>query len=267
MAAVTGALTHNLLLVAIAGACALVSGLSTLGLVDRLRRTHADSEELASQAQKLATETDQMAARAARFEAEAIAARSALAQAMRHEADRLVETAETLGKDGANEMSDARRDVQDAVLDPVTGLFNQVFFSATLVKRVSAARRGLRPLALGLVDVARDLGRDEPRPVDLDAVSSALVETLREADTVARLDDGRFALLLEDTPENGAIWTIERVRRRLAEEMPGHTLWAGLSCYPAHAFDGDQLMSQARTALVCAKEWRQDRIEVAASPD
>ena len=75
IAAIVGALTESLWLVGLAGVCALISGLLTLGLVDRLRRTSADSEELADRAEKLASETDQMAARAARFEAEAIAAR------------------------------------------------------------------------------------------------------------------------------------------------------------------------------------------------
>ncbi|HEY4375570.1 MAG TPA: diguanylate cyclase [Acidimicrobiales bacterium] len=250
-AAFAGILTKSGWLVFVAGACALVSGLYTLGLADRLRRTSAKTIDLADRADQLAFETDQMAARAARFEAEAITARTQLADAMRHEADRQTK--------GAT--------IQDAVTDGTSGLFNQVFFVATLVKRVSAARRGLRPLALGLIEVVADLNTGAPSEAEPRPIAAALIETLREADTAARLDDGRFAVLLEDTPENGAVWTIERVRRRLADEMPGHTLWAGLSCYPAHAFDADQLLEQAGSALVSAKEWRQDRIEVAVTPD
>ena len=71
--------------------------------------------------------------------------------------------------------------------------------------------------------------------------------------------------MLEDTPENGAIWTMERVRRRLVEDSPDLTLWAGVACYPAHAFDGDDLMEQVRVALTAAREWNQDRIEVAVA--
>ena len=71
---------------------------------------------------------------------------------------------------------------------------------ATLEKRVSAARRGLRPLGLVLSRWSTDLSSGHPQPSDPTVVASALVETLREADTVARLDDGRFAVLLEDTP-------------------------------------------------------------------
>lgn len=89
---------------------------------------------------------------------------------------------------------------------------------------------------------------------------------MRDADTACRMDDGRFALVLEDTPENGAIWTVERVRRRLAEAAPGQTLWAGVACYPAHAFDSDEILAQTEQALQAAREWRQDRIEVAVAP-
>jgi hypothetical protein len=38
-----------------------------------------------------------------------------------------------------------------------------------------------------------------------------------------------------------------------------------VACYPAHAFDSAELMSQVRSALETAKEWKQDRIEVAAA--
>ena len=84
-----------------------------------------------------------------------------------------------------------------------------------------------------------------------------------DADTACRLTDGTFAIILEDTPENGAVWTVERVRRNLVSRFGNHTMWAGVACYPAHAFSTDELLDQARQALTSAKEWKQDRIEVA----
>ena len=101
-----------------------------------------------------------------------------------------------------------------------------------------------------------------------EALMATLRETLRESDTITRLRDGRFGVVLEDTPENGAIWTLERIRRRISEDLDGHTVRAGMSCYPAYAFDADQLTAQSHQALPAAREWRQDRIEVTtASPD
>jgi GGDEF domain-containing protein len=118
---------------------------------------------------------------------------------------------------------------------------------------------------LDVVEGIRDGG--EPSAVDPALVAAKVRETLREADTACRLDDGRYALLLEDTPENGAVWTVERVRRSLATAQRGLTLWAGIACYPAHAFDADELLSRASSALDAARQWRQDRIEVATSAD
>ena len=131
-----------------------------------------------------------------------------------------------------------------------------------------AARRGLRPLTVAMVEVVDRVGEPDMAHTTPQPVAAILTETLREADTVARMDSGVFAVLLEDTPENGAIWTLERIRRRVAEELPGRTMRAGMSCYPAYAFDADQLMSQSLAALDAAREWRQDRIEVTtASPE
>lgn len=153
----------------------------------------------------------------------------------------------------------------DPLTDPDTGLFTEQYFRVTLDTRISAARRHLRPVALVLVDVVEDLQQGTPHPADASVVAEGIRQTLREADTACRLSDGTFALVLEDTPENGAVWTVERVRRGLALEHPNQTMWAGVACYPAHAFDADEIVERAAQALQAAREWHQDRIEVATA--
>ena len=156
-------------------------------------------------------------------------------------------------------------DLPTNLTDPLTGLFNESFFRVTLDTRVSAARRHLRPVAVVLVQVAQGVREGLKSPVSPMVVADGVRTTLRDADTACRLDDGRFALILEDTPENGAVWTVERVRRALAVDHPGQTLWAGIACYPAHAFDAWELFDRAGQALDAAQEWHQDRIEVATA--
>lgn len=259
VAAVVGLLEQEAWLGVVAGTCALFAGLYTFDLADRLRRVSNAHDVLALRSAGQEATTNEMAARAARFEAEALKTRTEMAEAMRREASR--QAISTERTDGVSTPP------LDPVTDPTTGLFNERFFMATLEKRVSAARRGLRPLGLVLLEVVTDISSAHPKPSDPTLVAEALVDTLREADTMARLDNGRFAILLEDTPENGSIWTIERVRRRLGEKHPGHTVWAGLACYPSHAFERESLMAQALGALTAATEWRQDRIEVAITPE
>ena len=146
--------------------------------------------------------------------------------------------------------------------DPDTGLLGERYFVVTLEARVAAARRHLRPLALVLLEAVTE-ATGSASPIDANLAADVVRETLRDADTLCRLQSGRFAILLEDTPENGAIWTVERIRRRLGEQLEDVTVWAGIACYPANGFDGPEVLDRAREALTQAREWRQDRTEVA----
>lgn len=183
---------------------------------------------------------------------------------VRGEAER---TEERLRRELADESADddALPEDEDSLTDPATGLFSESFFHVAVESRIAAARRHLRPVAVVLVDVVEGLGNGQPAPADVDVVAESIRLTLREADTACRFRNGHFALLLEDTPENGAIWTVERIRRRLASLQSGLTLWAGVACYPAHAFGPEEIMEAAEAALTSAREWRQDRIEVATA--
>ena len=153
----------------------------------------------------------------------------------------------------------------DNLTDPETGLLNERFFAVTLEARISAARRHLRPVAVVVLEVVEGIHDTAPRAADAPTIAAAIEKTLREADTACRLTDGRFGLVLEDTPETGAVWTVERLRRNLAPDNPSYTMWAGVACYPAHAFGAEEILDRAHQALVAAKEWRQDRIEVATA--
>jgi GGDEF domain-containing protein len=188
--------------------------------------------------------------------------------------------ADSLGPRPASEMDDALSALDDLdappaaaaplagatnpemLLDSGTGLLNEEFFKVSLESRVSAARRHLRPIAVVLLELSSSPGNTKVEGQVADGIRA----TLRDADTACRLDDGRFALILEDTPENGAVWTVERIRRNLTGTRADYTMWAGVACYPAHAFDAWELLTRAGQALTAAKEWNQDRIEV-ATPD
>lgn len=139
--------------------------------------------------------------------------------------------------------------------DEESGLLNEEYFRAALPNRVAMARRVLRPISIvvarvGSLDVARQ-------------VAFGLLDTLRESDTACRLDDGAFALILEDTPENGAVWTMERLRRLLTDQGTDVVIWSGVASYPAHALEAGDLLALAEHALADAMQWTQSRIEVA----
>lgn len=231
---------------AVAGVLALASGVAGLRTAQELREQGAVQTLIEEELRKVRAE-----------------ARDA------EERIRVEVEAETNGNVDESKLDEAesKSDV-DPLLDGTTGLFSEGFFSIALDSRIAVARRHLRPVAVVLLEVVEGLPGSDPIATAAETVAEAITITLREADTACRMRNGVFALLLEDTPENGAIWTVERIRRHLAESEPELTLWAGLACYPAHAFGATEVVDAAESALASAREWRQDRIEVAVSaPD
>jgi len=175
-----------------------------------------------------------------------------------------LERAERIEEQIKHEAQAAGSTGRQAITDPATGLFTETYFRAAVEARVAAARRHLRPVAVVLLEVTGGT-HDDRRPVDPQLFADYLMATLRESDTACRTSRGLYALVLEDTPENGAVWTVERIRRRIAEDSRQMTIWAGVACYPAHAFEVRDLVGKASEALDAATEWHQDRIEVAVS--
>ena len=231
----------------VAGIASVLAAYLAYLFVNRIVVTEEQTQALAAQVEQLESAVaSQIQARMSAEEE----ARKANMRAAESELSNALSTRDTVNASG--ELSDAE-----------TGLFGEAYFLVTVEQRISAARRHLRPVSIAVVDVVVDPTVKEPADIDPLLVTEALAETLRDADTACRLDDGRFAVILEDTPENGAIWTIERLRRGLAERVDQSTLWAGIACYPAHGFDSNEILGQAEVALGSARDWPQDRIEVA----
>jgi GGDEF domain-containing protein len=162
-----------------------------------------------------------------------------------------------------DQSTDGALPIDPSLLDPLTGLFAQPFFLATLSWRVIACRRVLRPLAFVLVEVVDGLPDGPVVPSDPKVVTAMIDQTLRNSDIAARLGDGSYGLMLEDTPEDGAVWAVERLRRALNTRPGGRILRAGVACYPGHALTPTDIVVAAQGAFASAREWPQDRIEVA----
>jgi diguanylate cyclase (GGDEF)-like protein len=154
------------------------------------------------------------------------------------------------------------------IIDPVSGLPDERYFEVAIERHVAIARRGLRPLSLVFVELD---GLDHFAPYLRDhavrVLTRTLHKTLRESDTCCRIDAATIALILDDTPDSGAVWAAERIRGALFASPAGDilTLSAGVATYPAHALDGEHLVIAARRALTNARDAGRDRVEVATT--
>jgi hypothetical protein len=164
-----------------------------------------------------------------------------------------------------DDLPDGALAIDPSLLDPTSGLYAQPFFRAALSWRLIACRRVLRPLALAQLEVVDGLPDGQPMPTDPNVVSAMIRATLRSSDVAARLADGSYGLMLEDTPEDGAVWAVERLRRSLVTRPGGRVLRAGVACYPGQALTPTDIVAAAEVAFATAREWPQDRIEVAVT--
>ncbi len=150
---------------------------------------------------------------------------------------------------GAEESHDGALEIDPSLLDPTSGLFAQPFFLAALSWRVIACRRVLRPLAFAQLEVVDGLPDGPAVPSDPQVVTAMIRATLRNSDVAARLADGTYGLMLEDTPEDGAVWAVERLRRSLATRPGGRVLRAGVACYPGQALTPTDIVLAAQAAF------------------
>lgn len=147
----------------------------------------------------------------------------------------------------------------DRPLDPETGLPDGHWFELTVESRVAAARRHLWPVTIVLLDLSLSIdpqsvaGRKEV----LAGFAALMRQTLREADIACRIGDTSFGLVLEDTSEEGGVWTAERLQIALAREgMRVRRLAAGVASYPTHGLRADDVLARAQLALAraCASQ-------------
>ena len=144
-----------------------------------------------------------------------------------------------------------------------SGLLSPDFLLTTLRGRVAVARRALRPLSVVCFETLETEDGLPTVPVARETVAAILRRTLREADVSGRGDGDAYVCILEDTGEDGAVWTAERVRRNLTEGGHVRRFRAGIASYPTHGLEPEELEAKARAALVSARDWATDRIEVA----
>ncbi|HUR18495.1 MAG TPA: diguanylate cyclase [Acidimicrobiales bacterium] len=148
----------------------------------------------------------------------------------------------------------ARQQAQTLV-DEETGLPDGRFLELAIEGRVAAARRHLWPVTIVLLEVGLrpECSGEDDQDRALVEFAMLLRRALREADVVCRTGRTGFALVLEDTAEEGGVWVAERVQIAMAQEGGGaRRLVAGVASYPTHGLDADYVLARAQAALTRA---------------
>jgi diguanylate cyclase (GGDEF)-like protein len=159
--------------------------------------------------------------------------------------------------------------------DPLTGLPTQQVFFSRLDPTIRLSSRANMPMAVAVIDVdgfiaiEREKGREVARALLID-MAEHLQTMLRRSDTVARLGDDRFGLILNHiTPFEARrllykLWRSLGLRpetiERLGESAARVTFTAGVATFPGDSSDGQELFTRAEIALDVARTTGQRRV-------
>jgi diguanylate cyclase (GGDEF)-like protein len=164
-----------------------------------------------------------------------------------------------------------------AIRDPLTGLFNRRYLEETLERELARAARSQQPLGLIMLDLDhfKDFN-DTFGHAAGDAVLRELGRYLkthtRGGDIACRYGGEEFTLLLPECPPDVLRERAEQIRdgaRQLQVQHRGQllgmvTVSLGLSHFPAHGAASEALLHLADAALYQAKRQGRDRVVIAA---
>ena len=162
-----------------------------------------------------------------------------------------------------------------ALLDAVTGLYNQQAIMKILDSEVKRAKRYKRPVALLFVEadqyeeIAAAAGN---LTVDnlMKGLSDLVMKTVRDVDIPSKFSAGCFMVVCPETNAQGALIIADRLRSKVANEFMlqvdrnwSITASIGYASCPRHAMTPEALIEKGEQALMRAKTSGGDRCESA----
>jgi diguanylate cyclase (GGDEF)-like protein len=155
--------------------------------------------------------------------------------------------------------------------DPVTGLYNRRYFGVRVQEESKRHDRFGEPLSLVLMDL------DHFKPVNdrlghaagdalLRELAEVLVHHSRSFTIITRYGGDEFAVLLVNTPKDGAVAYAHRIKRLIETHAFAHgtlTVSVGVSSVPDDVRTGVDLVAAADGALYRAKRRGRNTVEVA----
>ncbi len=161
---------------------------------------------------------------------------------------------------------------EQAIRDPLTGLYNRRFLEESLEHEIMRAQRRKQCLSILMLDVDHfkrfndTFGHDAGDYV-LKSLGSLLTEGTRGEDVVCRVGGEELAIVLPETGPEGAATLAAKLCETVremhlnfhAQSLGQLTVSIGISTYPHQGDKGDILLKAADVALYEAKESGRDR--------
>jgi diguanylate cyclase (GGDEF)-like protein/PAS domain S-box-containing protein len=168
---------------------------------------------------------------------------------------------------------------QQAVRDPLTGLYNRRYLDEVLPRELLMAQRRNVPLCVVVLDIDgfkqfNDSFGHAPGDSLLREFGRVLHERLRKSDISCRFGGDEFVLVLPDSSIADTQERVEQIRKILKELQLAHvdgrslgaiTLSVGIAFMPEHGTTETELLRAADEAMYSAKQAGGDRIAICQS--
>ena len=145
---------------------------------------------------------------------------------------------------------------EQAIRDPLTGLFNRRFMEESMNNELARARRGNSSLGVIMLDMDKfkqlnDTHGHQAGDAMLRAVARLLLENTRAGDVACRFGGDEFLILMPGASLEAAT----RKARDLRQQLKGEALECstGVAAFPEHGKSGAELLRSVDAALYRAK--------------
>jgi diguanylate cyclase (GGDEF)-like protein/PAS domain S-box-containing protein len=165
---------------------------------------------------------------------------------------------------------------EQAIRDPLTGLFNRRYMSNILERETHRSERHKRPLCILMIEIdnfkrVNDTFGHDAGDITLKTVAGLIESNTRSDDVPCRFGGDEFVLILSETTLEAACICAERLREAAAalqlehegKWISGLTLSIGIAMFPQHGTNIISTLRSADLAMYQAKQSGKNRVVVA----
>ena len=165
---------------------------------------------------------------------------------------------------------------EQAIIDPLTGLYNRRYMEAALKQQLARVTRQLHPLGVVMIDIDHfkrfnDTHGHVVGDELLRAFGHLLKSSIRVEDIACRYGGEEFLLIIPDASLEMAKQRAEYIQEQVkilkvqhgGRSYDGATLSIGVAIYPQHGKSKDEVIHTADAALYQAKRNGRDQIVIA----
>ncbi len=164
---------------------------------------------------------------------------------------------------------------EQAIRDPLTGVYNRRFLAETLDTELAQSTKNSTPVSVMILDIDHfkkfnDTYGHKCGDIVLQALAKQLVAEARRGDVVCRYGGEEFTILMPNLSLEAAYERADKWRKNFAAtlvEFEGQllstTFSAGVACFPIHGTTGEAILQAADHVLYESKHKGRNQVNVA----